>query len=549
MASTDSDRQTAEENKVHPGPDSRPRSRARQLTVVFSLFLSLFTAALDFTITSPAIPSIVAEFHSGSSYAWIGSAYLLSIAASTPIWGKLSDIWGRKPLLLAAVAVFFLGSLLCAAAKNMAMFLGGRAVQGGGAGGVFILVNICITDIFEIRTRGLYLGLTSVVWALACGIGPVIGGALTQFASWRWNWWINLPCSALGFVVPIWLLDLEPNRSSFQSGLKHIDWLGSITILGVTILILLGLDFGGVTFPWQSPKVVCLIVFGVFMLVLFIYNEARLAKYPIIPLRLFKRRSNIAALLVCFCHGFVYISAFYFLPIFFQAVRGSSTLLSGILILPIAMAQCLTSIATGLVIKHRGSCREPIWLGLALMALGFGLFIKFDRKISLVALSFIEAVAGLGVGMNFQAPLIALQSLVEPKDYATATATFGFIRNIATSISVVVGGVIFQNGMQSQVLTLQGELGKTVAERFNGRNAEGNIDLIATLDSGQRHIVQDAYADALRKLWIVYVCVAAVGLAASLMVDKRPLPFESKSDLVQDGGEFEVEELQEVVRK
>ncbi|KAJ5850558.1 hypothetical protein N7455_010414 [Penicillium solitum] len=189
-------------------------SRPRMLVVISCLFLSLFTAALDFTITSPAIPTIVADFRSGSGYTWIGSAYLLANATSSPVWGKLSDIWGRKAMLLTAVAVFFIGSLLCAVSTNISMFLSGRAIQGSGSGGVIILVNICITDMFDIRRRSMYLGLTSVVWALASGIGPVLGGVFTQLVSWRWNWWINLPCSALAFVMLIWLLNVDAGATT-----------------------------------------------------------------------------------------------------------------------------------------------------------------------------------------------------------------------------------------------------------------------------------------------------------------------------------------------
>lgn len=153
----------------------------------------------------------------------------------------------------------------------------------------------------------MYLGLTSVVWALASGIGPVLGGVFTQLVSWRWNWWINLPCCALAFIMLIWLLNVDAgaSRLSFRSGLKRLDWLGIATILGVTLLLLLGLNFGGETFPWNSPTVLCLIVFGVITIPLFVLSEVKYARFPIMPMRLFKHPSNMASLLVCFCHGFV----------------------------------------------------------------------------------------------------------------------------------------------------------------------------------------------------------------------------------------------------
>ncbi|KAJ5531338.1 hypothetical protein N7527_004731 [Penicillium freii] len=531
MVSTTENSESGLTTRASAGPPIL--SRPRVLVVVSCLFLSLFTAALDFTITSPAIPTIVADFRSGSGYTWIGSAYLLANATSSPVWGKLSDIWGRKAMLLTAVAVFFIGSLLCAASTNMPMFLSGRAIQGSGSGGVVILVNICITDMFDIRRRSMYLGLTSVVWALASGIGPVLGGVFTQLVSWRWNWWINLPCSALAFVMLIWLpnVDAGANRLSFRSGLKRLDWLGIVTILGVTLMLLLGLNFGGETFPWKSPTVLCLIVFGVIMIPLFVLSEAKYARFPIMPMRLFKHRSNVASLLIGWIIQ-VYISAFYFLPLFFQAVKGTSILMSGVWILPIAIVQCLTGIATGFVIKHTGHFCEPIRTGMAILTLGFGLFIIFDDQMSIVKIAVIEAVAGFGVGMNFQSPLIALQSHVAPGDFATATATFGFTRNIATSLSVVIGGVIFQHSMQTHATTLTSVLGDETAAYFDGSSAEANVGLIASLPVHQRNAVRGAYVASLRSMWILYICVAAVGLLASLMVNKKSLegPTDRKSN-------------------
>ncbi|KAJ5517910.1 hypothetical protein N7453_000332 [Penicillium expansum] len=334
----------------------------------------------------------------------------------------------------------------------------------------------------------------------------------------------------------IWLLNVDAgaNRLSFRSGLKRLDWLGIVTILGVTLMLLLGLNFGGETFPWKSPTVLCLIVFGVITIPLFVLSEAKYARFPIMPMRLFKHRSNVASLLVCFCHGFVYISAFYFLPLFFQAVKGTSILMSGVLILPIAIVQCLTGIATGFVIKHTG----------------FGLFIIFDDQMSIAKIAVIEGVAGFGVGMNFQSPLIAPQSHVALSDFATATATFGFIRNIATSLSIVIGGVVFQHSMQTHATILTTVLGAEMAAHFDGSSAEANVGLIASLPVHQRHAVRGAYVASLRSMWILYVCVAVVGLLASLMVDKKSP--EGPSDRKSNGpvsDSLKSRELQQITQR
>jgi MFS family permease len=205
---------------------------------------------LDATILATAIPTIVASLHSASGYFWIGAAYLLANAAAAPIWAKCSDIWGRKPALLSAVVVFAASSILAALSVNMRMLIAARALQGTAGGGLIQLVNITVSDLFSMRRRALYLGMVEVMWALAGGLGPILGGLFTQLVSWRWCFWINLPVSGLTFVLLILFLDVHNPKTKLSSGLKAIDWFGTFSILAVTLLLLLGLDFGGATYPW-----------------------------------------------------------------------------------------------------------------------------------------------------------------------------------------------------------------------------------------------------------------------------------------------------------
>ncbi|KAI9805945.1 MAG: hypothetical protein M1825_000559 [Sarcosagium campestre] len=520
------------------------RSKAQLAVIIAALCLSLFLAALDFvrsfleandkrnnniyyqTIIATALPTISEEFHSPAAYTWVGSAYLLANAASTPIFGKLSDIWGRKTILLVAVAIFFFGSLLCGVSPNVETLIAGRAVQGGAAGGLVILVNICISDLFSMRVRGAFLGLTGVVWATASALGPVLGGAFTELVSWRWCFYINLPCSGAAFIAILTCLKLQNTPTSLIVGLKAIDWLGSLAIVGLTLMLLLGLDFGGVIFAWDSPKVICLIVFGLVMGGVFLLIEGKVARYPLMPLHLFKRRSNVAALLICFCHGFVYISGSYYLPLFFQAVRGSSPLASGVDTIPLATIQCVSGVITGLLIHKTGRYLELIWAGMIVMTLGFGLFVSLSPSTPLGVIVAFEIVAGLGIGTNFQSPLIALQSLVSSGDTATATATFGFIRNIATSMSIAIGGVVFQNGMARRERTLLDALGPENGSKLSGVEAGANVMLVASLPEGQRLVARKAYSESLKTMWILYVSVSAVGMVASAFIGKQTLSKE-----------------------
>ncbi|KAL8806392.1 MAG: hypothetical protein Q9200_005060 [Gallowayella weberi] len=446
---------------VEPMADPEPRSRLRMTGILLALYLSLFIAALDMTIVATAIPTISSQLNSASGYLWIGSAYLLANAAGAPLWAKLSDIWGRKPILLAAVTMFAGSSVVCAMAKSIKMLIIGRAFQGTAGGGLLQLVNIVISDIFSMRQRSLYLGFCEFVWALASGIGPVLGGILTQLVSWRWIWWVNLPCSALAFVLILLFLNVHNPKTALLDGVKAIDWFGSISIIGLTIMLLLGLNFGGTTFPWDSPK----------------------------------------------------------------AVGQASPIRSGVLTLPFLLSQTVTGMASGFIIHRTGRYLELIRVGTLLMTIGFGLLIHLEAASSLGEIVTFQLVAGLGSGLLFSPPLIAIQANVSQDDTATATATFGFTLNLATSISVVVGGVIFQNGMHNHNTVLHAAgLPNDIVQKFIGGDAAANVMVISTIPNvAHRFAIQEAFASSLRDMWILYTCVAFMGFVASAFVEKREL--------------------------
>ncbi|KAK3717206.1 hypothetical protein LTR37_005915 [Vermiconidia calcicola] len=510
---------------IHMEEGPPARTKLRMIAILIALYLALFIAALDATILATSIPTITAQLHSAAGYFWIGAAYLLANAAAAPIWAKCSDIWGRKPALLAAVAVFAASSLIAALSVNMRMLIAARALQGTAGGGLVQLVNITISDLFSMRSRTLYLGLVEVVWALAGGLGPILGGAFTELVSWRWCFYINLPVCGITFVVLILFLNVHNPRTKLSSGLAAIDWFGMFSVLAVTLLLLLGLDFGGAIFPWSSPKVICLIVFGVLMIGFFLFSEKRLAKYPLMPLGMFKHRSNNAAFAVCFTHGMTFIVAEYYLPLYFQSVKQASPLRSGVLILPITLSEAAMGILTAFLIYRTGRYREVIWLGMFLLTLGTGLYIHFDRTSSVAEIVGFELIGGIGAGFLFEPPLIAIQATVSQADTATATASFGFIRNIAMAMSIVIGGVIFQNGMNNRIPYLEAAgLNSTFTKAFSHGEAAASVELIKEIaDVGQRIAVEAAFAWSLRNMWIAYTVIMVVGLVASAFIKHNVL--------------------------
>ncbi|KAL2047544.1 hypothetical protein ABVK25_011402 [Lepraria finkii] len=528
---TSGDASRISDEKLEIGLDleAKTRSKLRILAVLTALFLTLFLTALDRTIVATAIPTICSQLHSASGYAWIGGAYLLANAASAPIWAKLSDIWGRKLILLMAVAMFFATSIVCALARNMKMLIVGRALQGAAGGGLMQLVNIVLSDLFSLRSRALFIGLMEVMWAVAGGIGPVLGGIFAQDVSWRWIFWINLPISGATFLLLLFFLDVHNPRTQFAEGFKAIDWVGSLSMLGLIVMLLLGLNFGRVTFPWNSAKVICLIIFGSLLSIVFVLSEAKLAKYPLVPLKLLTSKHNVACLLVTFAHEFAVLANEYYLPLFFQSVYEASPSQSGVLLLALSITLALGGIATGVIIYKTGRYLECIWIGLALYAIGNGLFIKLDADSSLAMIIGFQLIAGVGGGLLFEPPLIALQAMTSQENIATAIGTLGFIRSLSTSLAAVIGGVVFQNGMDIQGSNLRSAgLPPDIIGKLSGARAAANVgDIVSELsDPMQKLMVREAFAWSLRNLWILSTCMIFCGLLFSLFIKKKTLSRE-----------------------
>jgi DNA repair protein RAD50 len=411
----------------------------------------------------------------------------------------------------------------------MGMLIVARAIQGVGGGGTIVLPNICISDLFSMRNRGMYFGILGMVWALASALGPILGGLFTSKASWRWCFYINLPVSGVGMIILFFVLKLHNPRTPMWVGLKAIDWTGGVLIIGGTLMLLLGLEFGGVSYPWTSPTVLCLIIFGVVTIGLFVFNEAKIARYPVTPVRLFKTSNSVASYVFGFFHAFTFMSGSYWLPLYFQGVLRASSLLSGVYLLPFIVSLSLVSAATGVIIKKTGKYKTLIIGGMAITTLGFGLFIDLRAKANWAKLIAFQIVAGIGIGPNFQAPLIALQTNVEPSDIGSATSSFAFLRQLGTSVSVVVGGVIFNNEMQKQ----QGHLASVLqepglADRLSGSNAAGNVHLVASLDGPDGEIARQAYWNALQTMYIVYTVFSGVGLCVAFGIKQVNLSKEHK---------------------
>ena len=337
-----------------------------------------------------------------------------------------------------------------------------------------------------------------------------------------------LPPCAISFPLIFFALDVHNPRTGMLEGLKAVDWAGSFCMLGLMVMLLLGLNFGGVDYPWNSPTVICLIVFGALMSVFFIISEKKLARYPLLPLGVFTQRSNIAALVISFTHDFGVFSVEYYLPLFFQSAKALSPVMSGTLILPFALTTSCSGLVSGLYVHRTGRYVELIWLGQALVIAGFGTFVHWEATSSLAEICGTQVLAGVGMGMLFAPPVIALQSSVPQSQIATATASVQLVRSIATVLSVVIGQTIFQNGMSARQGELRGlGLDLQLQSAFESDNAAASVGLIAGInDQSTRLSVEQTFASSLRGMWIMDACLIAVGFLSSAFVAKRQLKEE-----------------------
>jgi EmrB/QacA subfamily drug resistance transporter len=439
--------QPGRQSGAAPGMGGGPvRLEPRRVRLVIgALLLGMLLAALDQTVVSTALPTIVGDLGGASHIAWIVTAYLLTSTVSTPLWGKLGDLYGRKGFFQASIAIFVGGSIMSGLSQTLVMLIAFRAVQGLGAGGLIVGAQAIVGDVVAPRDRSRYQGLFGAVFAVTTVIGPLLGGFLTQQASWRWVFYLNVPLGVLALAVTAAVL--PGNLSRVQ---QVIDWWGSgLLTLAVTALVLLA-SLGGVTYPWRSTPIFLLGALGLVLLVAWGLVERRAAQ-PILPLGLFANRVFSAASAVGFVVGFALFGAVTFLPVFLQVAKGTDPTISGLELLPLMAGLLATSIVSGLLISRWGRYRFFPIVGTALMALGTYLLSTVHATTNDWTMYAFMAVMGLGIGGVMQVLVIAVQNAVAYEDLGVATAGATFFRSIGGSFGTAIFGAIFADALRSRL--------------------------------------------------------------------------------------------------
>jgi EmrB/QacA subfamily drug resistance transporter len=429
------------------------RLQGRALWTVFAaLMLGMFLAALDQTIVSTALPTIVGDLGGLNHLSWVVTSYLLASTVSTPLYGKLGDTVGRKPIFLAAILIFLAGSMLAGLSQTMGELIGFRALQGIGAGGLMVSAQAIIADIVPPRERGRYMGLIGSVFAVASVAGPLLGGFLVDNLSWRWVFYVNLPIGAVAVLIVVTRLHLHTPT------VRHsIDWLGAALLSASVASLILVATWGGSQYAWGSSTIVGLAVVGVVLLGTFICWETRAAE-PILPLKLFRSSVFAVSNAMGFTIGMAMFGAIVFIPLYLQLVYGASPTSSGLRLLPLMAGLLVAAIASGRIISRIGRYKIFPILGTIVLVVGMFLLSRLGVGTAPWLASIYMLVVGVGIGLVMQVLVLVVQNDVAPQDIGVATSTATFFRSVGGSFGVAIFGTIFATRLADQLAKLPREV-------------------------------------------------------------------------------------------
>ncbi|KAH8101198.1 Mfs1.2 [Cristinia sonorae] len=514
--------------------DSQTKRDARFWLIFVSICVSLFLSALEFTGLSTALPTIINELH-GDNFAWVGSGYALASTAVLPLSGGLAQIFGRRAIMIGSLVLFALGSALCGSAQNVTWLIAARVVQGLGGGGLLSLPNIIVSDLVPLVDRGKYHGIVGLTWALASAIAPLIGGALASSGHWRWFFYLNLPICGVALLMAALFLRLPTPPGTLREKLGRMDWIGNILCIGSTTAFVIGLTWGGVTYPWKSAQVLLSLLLGAAGFIAFIAYEAMVAKHPIIPWTLLQNRTSVSGYIQTFINPIAVVAGIYYLPAYYQACKDASPVRSSVNALSVSLVMAPTVAIAGLSITLSQRYRTQIWVAWCLVVISMGSFMIIHADTALAVSIRLCVPFSVGAGILYSATYFPVLSALPVSENAHALAFFGFCRSFAAVWGISIGAAILQNELSkrlpSEVFSLlltQTSFPNTIGtgpSQSNINLAYSIIPLIHTLPSGSplKHEVRVAFAESVGVIWKTMTGIVGIGLLASLIMRDVPM--------------------------
>ncbi|WP_413102593.1 MDR family MFS transporter [Streptomyces sp. Inha503] len=495
-----------------PPAKAEPKQRSTSV-VIFALMIAMLLAMLDNMIVGTAMPTIVGELGGLDHLSWVVTAYTLATAASTPIWGKLGDMYGRKGVFLTSIVIFLAGSALSGMAQSMGELIGFRAIQGLGAGGLMVGVMAIIGDLVPPRERGRYQGIMAGVMAVAMIGGPLVGGTLTDHLGWRWIFYINLPLGAIALAAITAVLHLPKKRSE-----GRIDYTGAVLLtVGITALVLIT-TWGGNEYAWGSGQIIGLGAVGVLSLVAFLYVETRVAE-PVLPLHIFRNANFSLVTAIGFLTGFVMFGSTTFLPLYQQTVQGATATNSGLLLLPMLLGMLVVSLVAGRVTTSTGKYKIFPVVGGLLITVGMFLLSTMDTETTRFTSGLFMAVLGMGMGCLMQTTMLVAQNSVEMKDMGVGSSSATLFRTLGGSFGVAILGALFTN----QVRDTMTERGGGKAAAITSGSAQLDPASLKLLPPPIRDAYTHAVASGAHQVFLWGALISIVGAIAAWFVKEVPL--------------------------
>lgn len=500
------------------GPDTHHKSK---VIAMIGVMLAIFLAALDQTIVATAMPQIVQEFQGLEHLSWVFSAYMLASTVTIPIYGKLSDIYGRRIFFVIGIVIFMAGSMMSGQSQSMTQLILFRAFQGIGAGAIMVNAIAVIGDLFTPAERGRWQGLIGGVFGIASVIGPLVGGWLTDSFTWRWIFYINVPFGILALTV----LMLALPKIKPEADRHPIDYLGAATLGAALVTLLLAFVWGGSQYAWGSTEIIGLFTATAVLLAIFALAESRAAD-PVLPLELFRNRGVNVSVIVTFLTSFGMFGAIAFVPLYAQSVVGFSATNSGLVLAPLSVGIIISSAIVGQIISRTGKYKVSSIIGLAIAVFGMYLFSTLSVDTTKLELVRDMVVLGLGIGVSFPIYTIVVQSAVDRSSLGVATAALQLFRSIGSTVGVAIMGSVMNNALAERLTDLDSDPFVQTINRMNPAAAISGID-INTLQgflsvSGQQRMagligqVPAAQQTQLQQYYLVFIQTLKEALAVSI---------------------------------